>query len=95
MRVLIGTRFAAQSEVDIWSALNMRLGLGNTIVVDAEPVAGPIYVQTLEGNMKQPICAGCGGQGPLRKRMDAIKRWAHLHRCERGARLNWSLRDWV
>lgn len=76
-KLLVGYRFAADAPV--------RAGF-DSIVVDAVPISGPIYLSTVMLEDKEQIatCIRCQAQSPIRKRVTlggAIMQWAHAHRC--------------
>lgn len=83
--LLVGYRF----HVELGNPINdpTRPGAGGTLVVDQMPVAGPIFYQALEAG-GWAVCRGCRRTSGILKRSDAIRRWAHLHRCESGTRLD-------
>ncbi len=64
----------------------MRAGI-NSMVVDQAACAGPIHFMDL-GGAGIAVCRGCGGQSILYRRADAIRAWAHKHRCESGKRFD-------
>lgn len=78
--LLIGYRFSADAGAEIPT----RIGAGATVVVEAIACAGPIFYRTLEVG-GHATCRGCGSQSMV-GRSDAVRRWAHRHRCGSGQR---------
>lgn len=79
--LLVGPRFQWGAGEKLDEVL--RGGMGFTVVIDRIPVAGPIYaIEGLEDGNKMAQCHNCGKQSELLDRSEAIRRWAHDHRCK-------------
>lgn len=94
--LIVGFRFHCDMGTE---ADSVRQGIDGTIVVDQAACSGPIYYwQPTEGlsltrsdsSMGFAVCRGCRvmSGGGRAGRSDAVRRWAHLHRCELGKRLD-------
>lgn len=88
--MLVGYRFNANEQDGRKRAIPVRVGAGETCVVEAIACAGPIFYEKLEV-MGHAVCRGCWSQS-LVGRSDAVSRWAHRHRCLTGNRHDERLR---
>lgn len=104
--VLVGARYALDMEklgfsnpataervapaLGLEFILKARVGSGPSVVIDAEPISGPIVRKSYEEHSQGialryfAVCQGCGGYSPknyMNKNSAHLLRWAHLHRC--------------
>jgi hypothetical protein len=77
LNLLVGPRF--EHEV---ATAKMRAGDGYTLVVDVEPISGPVFRVEDEGEFAAR-CDGCNEHSRFYRRRGepALRRWAHEHRC--------------
>lgn len=79
--LIVGYRFANPQDT-------ARCGVDGSMVLDQQVVSGPIYYWQPDPKIKMGygVCRGCrvmsGGSTPDKNRSDAVRRWAHRHRCE-------------
>ena len=74
-KLLVGYRFSEHAET--------RTGADGSLVVEAEPIAGPVYLEPLplEGGLVA-VCKGCQAHSkPYVRLQPALMQWVHHHRC--------------
>lgn len=92
IKMLVGVRYAVKPDPvnsagwgisDLVYQLKIRSGVGS-LVIEAEPIAGPIWLIAHDDDYIFAQCANCGDGSKLYRRAGGerhCQRWAHAHRC--------------
>jgi hypothetical protein len=75
--MLVGTRFAFDVDGE---GPTIRNGMGRSIVIEAAPISGPVYLHWHHGYFARCVCGERSRSYKIKVR--ALQAWAHGHRCD-------------